>query len=196
MTSPANVRYPGLVSWFIICAILTACAANKANVDYLPVTDFTAYKSFAWQPAESQGEQNQRARNAMVDARIQTAVDQHLTAKGMAKFPFESADLHVNYHVSMSSQEQRSRGSVSIGSSHSSGRSSVGFSVRMPVGGTRTLQEGTLVLDLIDAKTKQLVWQSSAKRTIKDGMAPEQITQLVNEVVSELLSQYPPSTAQ
>jgi hypothetical protein len=172
---------------------VTACATQTPNYDYLSSADFGKYESYAWATVDTESKENHRSKNQLVDKRIIDAVDDSLVAKGLQKVS-DSPDLLINYHVSVSEQEQQqSRGRVSIGTSSYGRGSSVGFAVSVPVGGTRTYQEGTLVIDIMDAKSKDLLWQGWGSRTVRQNTDPERLTALINEVVAEILANYPPA---
>ena len=176
--------------------LLSACATQKPNYDYLASAEFGKYKSYSWVSVAKESKENHRAKNQLVDQRIIDAIDNSLAGKGLQKVT-DKPDMLINYHVSVSEQEQQQpRGRVSIGTSRYSGSSSLGFAVSMPVGGTRTHKEGTLVIDMIDAKTKDLLWQGWGSRTVHEDTDPERLTALVNEVVGEILANYPPAQKQ
>ena len=52
--------------------------------------------------------------------------------------------------------------------------------------------EGTLILDLIEAKSKQLVWRGMAQGTIDENASPEQRERRLNEAVMRMLANFPP----
>jgi hypothetical protein len=54
-------------------------------------------------------------------------------------------------------------------------------------------EEGTLIVDLIDAKTHQLVWRGTATKTLEDNPSPERMEQNLREVVGKMFASYPPS---
>lgn len=56
-----------------------------------------------------------------------------------------------------------------------------------------TSTEGSLYIDLIDTKTKQLVWQGKGEGTLADTRNRERKEQRINEFVSQIMEQYPPS---
>jgi hypothetical protein len=173
--------------------LLSGCASQSANYDYLPSTDFTQYEAFAWVQGNTGDSKSQRAKTPMVDQRIRDAVTSELTAKGFKQVERNAADFVVDYHVSVSQEEQRQpRGAVSIGSGRYSGGSSVGFSVAVPLGGNRTYKDGTLIIDMLDNKSNVLFWQGSGSRRVSDDLAPDRLTVLINEVVAEILAQFPP----
>jgi hypothetical protein len=53
----------------------------------------------------------------------------------------------------------------------------------------RQYKQGTLIIDLIDASTKELVWRGVGKSEITNEDREEQIKQ----VVSDILAKYPPA---
>jgi hypothetical protein len=51
-------------------------------------------------------------------------------------------------------------------------------------------REGTLIIDLMDAKNN-LVWRGSAAAPIEEVYSPEQTTKLVNKAVSKMFKTFP-----
>ena len=60
-----------------------------------------------------------------------------------------------------------------------------------PVASTRT--EGSLYIDLIDAKQKELVWQGKGIGTLNNMDKIEKKEERIREFVSEILQKYPPN---
>ncbi len=56
-----------------------------------------------------------------------------------------------------------------------------------------TSTEGSLYIDLIDTKTKQLVWQGKGEGTLANTKNIQRKEQRIKEFVSQILEQYPPS---
>ena len=56
-----------------------------------------------------------------------------------------------------------------------------------------TRVEGSLYIDLIDAKSKQLVWQGKGVGTLNNTKKIEKKEERIREFVSEILEQYPPN---
>jgi hypothetical protein len=57
----------------------------------------------------------------------------------------------------------------------------------------RQYEEGVLILDFIDPKTKEMIWRGSVKAEIKKGNTPEKSEKLINEAVRKILRNYPPA---
>ncbi|MEQ9583155.1 MAG: DUF4136 domain-containing protein, partial [Arenibacter sp.] len=58
---------------------------------------------------------------------------------------------------------------------------------------TRT--EGSIYIDIIDAKNKELVWQGRGVGTLNNIRNMEKKEKRIQEFVSEILEAYPPGTA-
>ena len=52
---------------------------------------------------------------------------------------------------------------------------------------------GTLVIDVIDARHKRLVWRGPGERALGDSKTPERRIEIVNATVNEVLGRFPPS---
>ena len=53
--------------------------------------------------------------------------------------------------------------------------------------------EGSLFIDLIDAKTKELIWQGVSHSGIYNGNDIEKREEKIRLIVSKILAQYPPN---
>jgi hypothetical protein len=53
-------------------------------------------------------------------------------------------------------------------------------------------QEGTLVLDFIDAKEKTLAWRAIAQKVLEDAPSPERVQKDLDQIAQKLLEKYPP----
>ena len=61
-------------------------------------------------------------------------------------------------------------------------------------GGTSTYEyeEGSLILDFVDAKSKKLIWRGAAKAEVNRVNTPEKAEKLISEAVQEILKNFPP----
>jgi len=178
----------------LLVLLISGCASNGANVDFDPSIDFSAFKSFAWSEATDEATNKSITATPLVHQRVRESVETSLTSKGLQIVEAAQADMLITYHLSVAVTGHTSS-SVSVGVGRSRGgggsRSSIGVSGSVPVGG-RTVQEGTLVLVMIDAKTNSVIWQGSSSRQLSRSSTPESQQALVNEVVNEILANYPP----
>ena len=53
-------------------------------------------------------------------------------------------------------------------------------------------EEGSLILDIVDTKNKQLIWRGSAQAEIIASRTSKQRDELIEKAVDKLFSQFPP----
>jgi hypothetical protein len=146
--------------------------------DYDRETDFSRYKSYAFLPSSARDGDEPRLHDSLMTKRVQRAARSRLDAKGLEYRP-SGADLLVAYHAAVQEKVDVSHYGYHYG------RGWYG-------GGVDVWQytEGTLVLDFIDAKTKDLVWRGWATDIV--GGDPEEAEQRIDEAVGKILERYPP----
>jgi len=149
-------------------------AAQDVRYNFMPRTDFSKYRTYKWvniggaHPGQ------------IMDAEIQQSVDSQLALKGLTKTDSGKADLYIGYQIAVNQETQWDAwGSRAFGSGMGSWTSS-------------TISVGTLVLDMYDPGTKQLVWTGSATKTIDTGSNHEKHMKNLDRTMAKLLKNYPP----
>ncbi len=56
----------------------------------------------------------------------------------------------------------------------------------------REYEQGTLVIDIVDAARDMLVWRGAGEARLRSDPTPEQMSQRVREAVAEILGRFPP----
>jgi hypothetical protein len=56
-------------------------------------------------------------------------------------------------------------------------------------------EEGTLILDFVDADSKDLLWRGSAKAELRPAATPEKAQKLINEAAERILKNFPPASS-
>jgi len=107
-------------------------------------------------------------------------VDAQLASRGLTKTDSDKADLYIGYQTAVNQEMQWDAwGSRSFGMGMGSWTSS-------------TISVGTLVLDMYDPGTKELVWTGRATKTIDPGSNHEKNMKNLDKAVAKLLKNYPP----
>ncbi|CAN1505712.1 Domain of unknown function DUF4136 [Flavobacteriaceae bacterium] len=165
----------------LLLFIVASCDTVKVYSDYDKSADFAQYKTFAFMKSGI----DKVEISELDKKRILNAIDQQLQAKGMTKS--ENPDLLVN--IFTKSREQVSVNQFNAGYGYGWGW---GWNPYM-MGGQTTVTsstEGTLYIDLIDAKKKELIWQGEGTGTLTKEMNRKD--EVINNIVSQILAQYPP----
>ena len=169
---------------------LWSCAGNKTNVDYDTSVDFSTYKTYALSEKTDEQTNKSRIDTPLVHQRVHESIDAGLTSKGLHSVDLSQADILVTYHLSVA-VTGHSGSSLSLGFGSYSQRSSAGVSVGVPLG-SHPIEEGTLVIYIVDAKKNSVVWQNAASRQLSRSSTPEKTRAAIDEVVNGILAGYPP----
>ena len=169
------------------CFLFTGCSQYDINYDYDVESDFAAYRTYSWIPITiNEGSTNAATAaqsNTLLDSRIRSAVNTNMTAKGFTKND-ENPDILVVYHTGMQNKvDVTDYGYTYAGSYWGWAGNDVDV---------YSYTEGTLLVDLVDAKTKKLAWRGSASGVVEPGNSPEKITENINSVVEQIFANYPP----
>lgn len=180
-----------------VAAALCACAGLEVRTDYDAQADFARYQRYAWlepplreSTASAEQPANEAlAENSLLDKRVRAAVDVGLGARGLEAVEPERADVLVRYRVTMDEYLQQTGTIVGTGASY--WRSPYGVSPAFydAYWTTRRIRDGTLIIDLIDAHSQQIVWRGWTVGRNPDGYFSEA---QVRESVARLLALFPP----
>ncbi len=171
-----------------LALVAAGCSTISVSHDFDSEADFATYKTFAWLqgPVTAVGNADAaKQQNTLLDKRIRSAVEAEIQAKGMTA-DTENPDLLLVYHTGVDSK-------INV--------TDWGYTYPTRYGGwygdrdvdVYQYEEGTLIVDLIDAKTQQLVWRGNATKTLEDNPSPERMDQNIREVVGRMFAKYPPS---
>jgi hypothetical protein len=185
-----------LLSLLIACGALAGCAHTNARTDFDPSADFVSYHTYYWVGGKDITGGGS-LENSLVDKRIKDIITAQLSSKGLSEVT-ESAkpDLVVLYWIG-------SKDKTSVESVPRTGTSARGVWSRYdPYWGgrwgrtydevvVRNYTEGTLIVDLIDANTKQLAWRAYLVQTVdKDA---QKTAQRAEANAMAAFAQYPPA---
>ena len=156
----------------LIVLALAGCATYSVKSDFDSSADFTGYSSFA-----IYDKSNLKDRLPIADQRVERSVRNEMTAKGFRAVTPGQADLFVAIHGA--TREKLDVTAYGYGGWHRRGYVEVD-----------QYQEGTLIIDLIDSRAKEVVWRGSATGAIDD--RPGRNEEKVAEVVAAILAKFPP----
>ena len=176
-----------MIAVFFPCLLilLFACSPVTVNYDYDHEYNFDELKTYRWVTAEEADANDVLAKNTIVAKRIKTAVDNELQAKGLTKVD-DNADLAVNILGGVEEKMQIYHHRGSYGWYHPWWG---------PYGGYTDVsyyEEGTLVIDIISLKTKELAWRGVGTSTLKNYSNPEKMQRDIDAAVAQILANYPP----
>ena len=171
-----------LLPVFLLLA-LASCSSVKVYSDYDNKVDFSQYKTYAFHKKGI----DKIEISELDKKRILYAVDAELSKKGMTKS--ENPDLLINIFT-----KERER--IDVNQYNAGWGYGWGYGWNPYLWGGRSTSvtsstEGTLYIDLIDAKKKELVWQGEGVGYLTNNRNEKE--KVINEFVTKILEQFPPS---
>ncbi len=167
--------------------VVCACGGIRVNTDYNPDTDFTRYRTFAW--AEGLGSLDDPRMTDLVDQRFRRAVESELVSRGMETTASGEPDVFVGYQIALDDRVDYQTINTYYGGAW-------GYrGVYGGVVGTQTTATeytvGTLVIDVYDARQRELVWRGSGEGRVNQARNPEESQERINQVVTRILQDFP-----
>lgn len=164
-----------------LAVVMAGCASNVVT-DYNSAAVFGNYTSWAYAPA-----QQDSGFTSLDDSRVRIAIEQALTRKAMKKVAGTEADLLVSWQIVPEDRLEQ----IGVGLGFGFGRGNFGWAMSAPPP-VREITEGKLVVELADRRTEEVVWRATSRRYLNENQSPETRRKLIDEVVSEMFSKYPP----
>jgi hypothetical protein len=168
----------GMMVWFVSTA-----SAQQVKTDYDRNANFGQYKTYSWEQVKT--------KNALDVDRVKSAVNAALAAKGWSQVD-SGGDVSIIAIETTQNQQTLNTFYDGIGG---------GWGWRRFGGGgfgeatttTETYTVGTLVVDLFDAKTKQLLWRGSSSETLSNN-SNKNIKNL-DKGVKKMFKKFPPGAS-
>lgn len=162
---------------------LTACASQpKVKVGWDQNADFKKYKTWAWKPDGS-------IKDPVWAKRFSDVLSDQLATDGVTQVDLGAGpDLWAVVHARLSAETQV----VSYDSGWGYGW---GYGWGPDYTAVYQIPVGTILVDLVDAKLKQVVWQGKAHGYVSTDKTNEEREQKLIAVIAEMFSGYPPTGA-
>ena len=181
----------------MLAAVMAGCSSMEVSVDHDPKANFAGLKTYGWlkEPQKPTGDPRIDG-NTILENRIHEAVDTELAAGGFKKVTSD-ADFLIAYHVSLdkrrSVQTLNSYYGYSPGWGYGYGAAyRPGYWTGAPETYVYEYEQGTLILDIVDPKNKELIWRGSAQDEVHFKTTPEKDQSQLNEAVHKMLENFPP----
>ena len=141
---------------------------------------FEAYRSYRWADDGARPTGDPRLdSNPFFEERLMSAAEHGLAARGYEKSSGAAADLVLHFYANMKQQFDVAP-------------QSLGYTACPECPVSSVYEAGTIVLDLVDARTNVLVWRSWAETTM-DGSIDSQrnMEQLIDQAVAKIVATVP-----
>jgi len=179
-----------LIALIVSTFFLWGCSSYSFKTDYDPEIDMSGYKTYMWY-AGKMPDDDALSANPLVKKRVAAGVDKVLQEKGFSIGTEEAYDFVVIIHAGNKEKMQVTNYGYGGYGYGGYGRGWGGYG---GYGGTDVYQydETTLVIDIADAKKKEMVYRSTVTGIVKDDPSREEQEHNIHEVVTKMLSDFPP----
>ena len=169
---------------FLLVTSAVACSSPKIGYDYDSSANFNGYHTYDWVADKQEMTGDKRLDNSLVDGRIRTTIGAQLRLKGYATSLNKRPDFYVAYHLGVKDMMKGSSTQDYIGD-HAHGTFTT-------ISDIQPYKEGTLLIDIVDAASNQLVWRGSALTEVDPGMTPEERNERISTIVHAIFAHFPP----
>jgi hypothetical protein len=157
----------------LLLTAVTACAAIKMDYDH--GVNFVQYKTYSWGKIQTA--------NGLWDARVRDAIASQLAAKELTEVP-SGGDVVIAARDAIHNQQQLNTFYDGFGGRRWGG--GIGMS-------TTTVDNervGTLIVQMFDGQSKNLVWQGSASNTLSNNS--DKNIKSLDKNVQKMFELFPP----
>lgn len=176
---------PMLCAMSLMMLALVGCSGIRVHQDYDLKQDFSAYRTYDWKSLRKSKDGG--AAEALGARRVVQTVDAALAQKGLKLDRGDKPDLLL--YLETRWEKHRVRSSVTVGTRVGWGPMRMVTRTQGPV---RTYREGSLILEMTDARSGEVVWVGEAEDVFQPGMDPQDAESRVQEAVRRLLEGFPP----
>lgn len=176
-------RFVRLATVAVIALSANACATMSVGSHLDRGIDFGQYRSYEWGPPDALPTGDPRLdKNPFFQDHFQGAVEKELAARGFRRVTSGSPDLLIHYHANVSQRIDVNRIDREYGYCYDESC------------GARVIEyeAGTLILDVIDARTNRLIWRGWSQDNMEKLLGnQDRMTREINESVKRMLVQLP-----
>jgi hypothetical protein len=173
------VRWARLAGVTAVVAGFAGCAPIRVNSYAERAVDFSNYRTYAWSPAAHGPTGDPRLDdNRFFHERVRADVEKGLAGRGYEQATTGEPDLIVHYHASVTQE-------IDV---------AVVDAPYCEMNDCRpyVYEAGTLLLDLVDARTTRLVWRGWAEGSIEGAIDDQRyLEERIDDAVTRILVQLP-----
>jgi hypothetical protein len=144
--------------------------------------DLGQYRVYAWGPADALPTGDPRLdRNPYFQDYVEGAVERQLAARGLRASASEAPDLLIHYHASIDTR-------IDVSSSEHEYERCQGSDCPPWI---HDYEAGTLVLDVVDARTNRLIWRGWAQDSVEAFEDRGRMATKIGEAVRRMMATFP-----
>ncbi len=168
---------------------LVGCSSMSVRTDFDHDYDFSSYQTYRWATVKELNPNDALQRNPLVGNRVKASVDRVLQAKGFKLMETGEVDFVVVVHAGVQEKMEVTDWGTSY---YGQGWYNPWWG---PYGGHTDVsyyKEGTLVIDIVNAKKMKLTWRGLGTTTVKDYKDSQKMEADIEKAVNKILASFPP----
>ena len=173
--------------------LFSACSSYTVKTDYDPTITYSSYRTFDWYAASKKAKGKGSGTDPLLDKRVRVAVQAELESKGFTQETAAEPDFLVTYYPIFQNRKYRTTTSFGGGSGWGRRRWGYGVGTRFSSSQVHQYREGTIVLEIVDSRSNQLVWQGTAEGALTELNNPEDAQEQIHKAVRDMLANFPPA---
>jgi hypothetical protein len=173
--------------------LLSACASQpKVFTDFDPEQDFSEYSTFSWTSETPMMVQSEYIISPLVEKRVIDAVRAVMEQKGYRYVEqIDEADIAISFTIGARDKMRVTQEpTLMMNTSWTWGRQYWGLNAPITTESTRIYSQGTLAIDVLDAKRNAPVWHGVSSKTLSEAEKTAS-EEFVNSAVSVTLASFP-----
>jgi len=183
--SSARNLFSGLLV-LVLLASIAGCSSLSVNYDYDQNVEWSKFKTYGWmEKDQSPSDPHSPLQDTpLLRQRIHNSVDFEMEQRGITLS--DDPDLLVVYHIGTQEKIQVTDWGYRYSDYY------WGYGGRQI--DVYQFTEGSVVFDLVDAETQQLVWRGTGTGVVnQDRKSPEEMQAKANEVINKIMKSFPPN---
>lgn len=174
--------------------IFSGCTSQpRVETDYQADFDFSALKTF--EVAETKQDNKESILiSPFTFSHIHSVVESELTKRYQSAATGAKPDFIVSYHIVIEEKlDPRSYNDL-YGFGYY-GRGYYRYPSPFfygPNAGVRVYNQGSLIIDIVDAKADKPIWRGVSEKRLSNDMPPQQQREVLSRAVTEVIAQFPP----
>ncbi|HSG28457.1 MAG TPA: DUF4136 domain-containing protein [Candidatus Krumholzibacterium sp.] len=168
-----------IIAGLVLIAMQAGCSGISVETDFDRDADFTLYRTYAWVKHDRQDDSG-LMKDPLVQKHIRRAIETELAARGYRLAETGRPDFLVAWHIGSRKKIDVDHYYYGYGRFGGWG----GHDVRV-----HRYREGTLIIDIVDAAQKELVWRGHAKSVLH---GRERAADDINRIVEKIIERFPP----
>ena len=184
MYSARNIVF-GLAVIILLVAV-SGCSSLSVNYDYDQNVEWTKFKTYGWMDVSQHPSDpsSPLGNTPLLEQRIHNSVDYEMEQRGITLS--DNPDLLVVYHLGTEEKIQVTDWGYRYSDYY------WGYGGRQI--DVYQFTEGSLVIDLVDAETTDLVWRGTGTGVVDQAQkSPEEMQAGADEVINKIMKSFPPN---